>query len=183
MKGLIILADYFEETEALASIDVLIRAGEKITRVSMMQDKFVKAKGGFEIVCDCVFQDIKPLEYDYLIIPGGKASFTILNVDPRVEKLIDDFIANNKLVASICAAPHLLGRKGYFKNRDYTVHPGFETYFTAGTYLKDQGVVRDDKFVTAKSMYYSLDFAFEILTFLYGEEFSNKIKLSCKGEE
>lgn len=182
MKGLIILADYFEETEALATIDVLIRAGEEITRVSMMQDKLVKAKGGFEIICDYIYQDINPLDYDYLIIPGGKASFTILNVDPRVEELIDTFIASNKLVASICAAPHLLGRKGYFKNRNYTVHPGFETYFTAGNYLKNQGVVRDDKFVTAKSMYYSLDFAFAILEFLYGEEFASKIRLSCMGE-
>lgn len=182
MVGLILLADYFEETEALACCDVLLRAGEKIVHASLMETKCVKAKGGFDVSTDFFLDEVNVNDYDYLIIPGGKASFTILNVDPRVEKIIDEFIHQNKLVASICAAPHLLGRKGYFKNREYTLHPGFEIYCSEGTYRRDLGVVRDDKFVTAKSMYYSLDFAFEILTFLYGKEYSDSIKKSCKGE-
>lgn len=182
MTGLIILGDYFEETEAFATVDVLIRGGEKIVRASVMNSLRVKAKNGFDVSTDISLNDVKVSDYDYLIIPGGKASFTILNKDVRVEKLIDEFIQANKLVATICAAPHLLGRKGYFKGREFTVHPGFETFFTVGTYRRDLGVVKDDKFITAKSMYYSIEFGLAILSFLYGDEYKEKIRLSCQGE-
>ncbi len=182
MKALVLFADYFEETEALATCDVLLRANEEVMHASCMPSLTVKAKGNFSIICDALLDKINPDDYDYLVIPGGKASFTILNNDLRVEKLIDDFISKNKLVASICAAPHLLGRKGYFKNRNYTVHPGFETYFTAGNYLQNEGVIKDDKFVTAKSMYYSLEFAFAIISFLYGEEKAEEVRKNCKGQ-
>lgn len=182
MRGLIILADYFEDTEALATIDVLIRAGEEITRVSMMTSLDVKTQCNGTILCDKLFDEINIKEFDYVVIPGGKASFTLLNNDERVEHLIDEFVLNNKLVASICAAPHLLGRKGYFKNREFTVFPGFESHCLGGLYRKDKGVVRDEKFVTAKSMYYSIEFGLEIINFLYGENKRNEVELKLKGE-
>lgn len=182
MKGLIVLADIFEDTEALATVDVLLRAGEEITRASLMQTKQVLTRCNMLVTADVMFDDVNLDDYDYLILPGGKASFTILNVDPRVERAIDYFISKNKLVASICAAPHLLGRKGYFKDREFTVHPGFEDKFTAGTYRRDLGVVRDDRFVSAKSMYYSVEFGLEIIAFLYGEAKANEVRRQCQGE-
>lgn len=182
MKGLIILANSFEDTEALSSTDVLIRAGEHITRASVMETLDVRSQCGILMKCDVMLDDVNVDDYDYLIIPGGKASFTILNVDSRVDKLIDAFLNKNKLVASICAAPHLLGRKGLFENREFTVHPGFEQYFTNGTYRRDLGVVRDDKFVTAKSMYYSIPFGLNIIAFLYGEERAKQVEKGLMGE-
>lgn len=182
MRGLIILGDGFEDTEALASTDVLIRANEKIIRASVMETTKVTSQCGVEIIADMMIDDCHVEDFDYLIIPGGKASFTILNKDSRVEKLIDEFIKENKLVASICAAPHLLGRKGYFKNRKYTCFPGFEQYCVGGTYLSSQGVYSDDKFVTAQSMYYSIEFGLEIIKYLYGEERKRVVELSLQGK-
>lgn len=182
MKGLIILGDSFEDTEALSSTDVLIRAGEQITRASVMNSLDVLSQCKVHIKADISIDDVKESDYDYLIIPGGKASFTILNKDARVERLIDEFLAKGKLVATICAAPHLLSRKGYFANRQFTCHPGFETYATAGTYRRDLGVYRDDKFVTAKSMYYSIPFGLEIIAFLYGEKRRDEVEKQLMGE-
>ncbi len=180
MKGIILLADYFEDTEALATIDVLIRAGEDILRVGV-NHKEVFTQTGLKVICDTLLDDINYDDFDYLILPGGKASFTILNKDIRVEKIIDYFVKQNKLVASICAAPHLLARKGYFKNREFTCYPGFEKHSIAGQYTS-QGVVRDDKFVTAKSMYYSIEFALNIIAFLYGEDRAYQVKMSLIAE-
>ena len=90
MKGLIILGDSFEDTEALSSTDVLIRAGEQITRASVMNSLDVLSQCKVHIKADISIDDVKESDYDYLIIPGGKASFTILNKDARVEKLIDE---------------------------------------------------------------------------------------------
>ena len=147
MKCLVLLGDYFEDTEALTSIDVLVRGKETVVKAAVKDDFIVYSQTGGKIICDTLLKDIK----------------------------------NEKLVASICAAPHLLGRKGYFNNLEYTCFPGFEKYCVGGIY-KNQGVVVTKKFITAKSMYYSIDFALAILEYLYGKEYSKKIELSLKGE-
>lgn len=183
MKGLILLGDYFEDTEALTTIDVLVRAGESITRVAVKDSLEVLTQCGGKVICDDLIKNVNYESFDYLILPGGKASFTILNSNELVEKIIDYFVNNNKLIAAICAAPHLLGRKGYFKNREFTCFPSFEKYCIDGIYRCDLGVVRDDRFVTAKSMYYSIEFALNIVAFLYGEDKINMLRLSLKGEK
>lgn len=182
MKGIILLGDYFEETEALSCVDVLKRAGEEITLVSVMQTLQVFTKSGYQIIAEKYLDEIKESDYDYLILPGGKAAFTILNKDSRVELLISQFIKSDKLVASICAAPHLLGRKGYFNNLDYTIFPGFEKYCISGNYQKDKGVVIAKNFITAKSMYYTIEFALAIIYYLYDENKARQVWLNCKGE-
>ena len=182
MNCLALFGDFFEDTEAIASIDVLLRGGEKVTRASMMNDLYVKTQCGSSYKCDVMFDDIDLDDYDYLLIPGGRASFTVLKEDKRVTDTIHYFAKNNKLIASICAAPHLVGRLGYFKGLNYTVFPGFEDECIGGTYKRELGVCRDALFITAKSMYYSIDFALEILNFFYGEEKKNKVELSLKGE-
>ena len=56
-------------------------------------------------------------------------------------------------------------------------------HFLNGKYRRDLGVVKDDKFVTAKAMYYSIDFALNILSFLYKNKDIESIKLSLMGEK
>lgn len=182
MKGLILLGDRFEDTEALTTIDVLLRAGEEIVRASVMDTLEVVSQYDLKIICDELLTNIDYKSFDYLIIPGGKASFTILDKIPLVDEVIEYFYSSKKLIAAICAAPHLLVRKGYFDNRIFTCFPGFETYSKKGIYRQDLGVYKDDRFVTAKSMYYSIDFALNILEFLYGNEGIEELKNRLKGE-
>ena len=99
-----------------------------------------------------------------------------------VDDVIDYFVNNNKLVAAICAAPMLLGRRGYLKDQNYTVHPGFEINIIGGRYLRSQGVVRSNRFITGKSMYYSIELGLEIVEYYYGHEEKEKLRLSLKGE-
>ena len=182
MNGLMLFGDYFEDTEAIASLDVLLRAGENVKRVSVMNSLYVKTQCGSEYKCDLKLSEVNIEDFDYLVIPGGKASFTVLSADERVGRLIDYFVLNNKLVAAICAAPHLIGKRGYLKDREFTVFPGFEDECVGGIYKRDSGVIRDDKFVTAKSMYYSIEFALEIINYLYGEDKRNRVEKSLMGE-
>jgi len=182
MKGLILLGNGFEDTEALTTIDVLLRAGEEIARVSVMDTLEVTSQYNLKVICDDLLANIDYKTFDYLIIPGGKASFTILDKIPLVDEVIEYFYLSQKLIASICAAPHLLARKGYFDNRSFTCFPGFESYSKKGLYRRDLGVYKDERFVTAKSMYYSIDFALNILEFLYGNDKMEEIKNRLKGE-
>ena len=89
MNGLMLFGDYFEDTEAIASLDVLLRAGENVKRVSVMDSLYVKTQCGSEYKCDVLFNDVSLSDFDYLLIPGGKASFTVLKEDERVEGIKD----------------------------------------------------------------------------------------------
>nr|MCR5232160.1 DJ-1/PfpI family protein [Acholeplasmatales bacterium] len=126
MKYLMLFVDNFEDTEAISTMDVLKRGKDEVVGVSLMERIDIQAKFGFKIHVDKLINEVNLEEFDALIIPGGPGSFLIMPKLQIVTDLINYFAKRNKLVASICAAPHLVGRLGYFKDLNYTVHPGFE---------------------------------------------------------
>lgn len=182
MKHLMLFVDGFEDVEAIATIDVLLRGKEEVIKVSLMERNEVVSKSGNKIYIENLIEDIDLESFDSLIIPGGPGSFNIMGNLSIVDKIIEFFAKNNKLVSAICAAPYLVGRLGYYQDKNYTVYPGFEEQVIGGTYLKDQGVVVSGKFITAKSMFYSIDFGLAIYNYFHSEEDTNKLKLSLKGE-
>ena len=182
MKLLMFLVDGFEDTEAIATLDVISRGGDEVDVVSLMNGYEVSPKYIYKVLTRKTIKDVSPSDYDGLIIPGGPGSFKIMPNIPEVEKYIRSFALNGKLVASICAAPHLVGQLGFFVNRNYTVHPGFEDRIKGGNYLRDQGVVVDGNFITAKSMYYSIEFGLAIHEYFHGPVSKEKLRKACQGE-
>lgn len=75
MKGIILLANYFEDVEALITIDILRRAKIEIDLVSMEHNLEVKTQSNIKIIADKLVSEISLSNYDFLIIPGGKAVF------------------------------------------------------------------------------------------------------------
>lgn len=183
MKYLMLFADYFEDTEAIACLDVLVRGKDEVLCASLMDSLFVKTKCGHEYKADSLINDIAIDQFDCLIIPGGPASFKLMPNLPIVTELINYFVDHKKAVASICAAPHLVGKLGYFKDKCFTVHPGFEDLIIGGKYLRDEGVVVDGLFITAKSMYYSIPFGLAIHEYFHGKDSRNNLEISLKGEK
>lgn len=115
MKGLVLFGDRFEDTELIATVDVLIRHGEKITLASAMGRKEVHSKNGIAMQADVRIEEVDLDGFDFLFIPGGPGAFQILSELPVVSETISAFVNKNKTVASICAAPMLVGRLGYLK--------------------------------------------------------------------
>lgn len=182
MKLLMLFVDNYEDTEATATLDVIARGGDEIIPVSITGRNEIKPKYLDKIILNRLVEEIDYHEFDGLIIPGGPGSFRYMPNIPIVNELINYFAKEHKLVASICAAPHLVGKLGYFKDRNYTVHPGFEDQIIGGNYLREEGVVVDDNFITAKSMWYSLEFGLKIHEYYHGKESADKLKRSCQGE-
>lgn len=177
-----LFVDGFEDTEAIATMDVLKRGGDEVICASLMKRKEICPKFSKGYLTDCVIEDLDYRSFDGIVIPGGPGSFKIMPDIEIVNEMINYFAQTNKLVASICAAPHLVGRLGYFKNRPYTVHPGFEDKVVGGKYMRKDGVVVSDNFITAKSMYYSIDFALEIHKFFHGKASAEELRKACQGE-
>ena len=182
-KLLMLFVDGVEDTEAIATLDVLTRGGHNVTCASLMKRKQINAKLGRPITVETLIEDVDIKAYDGLVIPGGPGSFKIMCYHPEINSIISYFADNNKLVSAICAAPFMIGRLGYLKGKNFTVHPGFEDQVIGGHYLREKGVVRDGNYITGKSMWYSHEFGLEIDEYFNGREHRENLEKACKGEK
>ena len=163
MRGIILLDNYFEDTEALTTIDVLKRAGIGIDLVNLSKNQVLTTQCGNRIIVEKMFNESRDVyNYDFLVVPGGRAVMNSLYNDKRVFAAIHKYTMDNKLVALICAAPILA--RNFLDDKEFTCFPGFEDKLN-GKHV-DKGVVRSENFITAKSMYYTIDFALEIVKYL-----------------
>lgn len=181
MKGIIILANGFEDTEAITTIDILRRAKIDITTVAITDDLFIQTQTGLLIKTEKSINEISLNDYQFLIIPGGRAVAQNLLNNPIIDELVSTFEANNKLIATICAAPSLVAKHGYFKGEQFTCYPSFEKYATAGEYIEEKGVVVSNTHITSKAMAYTIDFALAIVEKIKEKEVKEKVAKEIHG--
>ena len=179
-KGIILLNNGFEDVEAIATIDILRRAGIIVETFSL-DDCNVKTQSGINIKSEKLYKDLNLKEDDFLVIPGGGAVFKYLHARHEVSDIINAFAKDGKLVSTICAAPSLVGKLGYFKGKKYTCFPGCSDGIEGTNTGK--GVEVTGSFITAKAMAYTIDFALEIVKYLLGKEKAKAIEKSVHGEK
>ena len=167
-KGLILLANGFEDTEAITTIDILRRAKLDLDLVSVSNQLEILTQSKMYIKAEKLLKDVNLNDYDFLVIPGGGAVFNVLSKLDVVNDVIKEFDSKKKLIASICAAPSLLGHLGLFKDLEFTCYPSCEAGID-GVYTKTPVEVHKN-YITAKSMAYTVDFALEIVAYLLGDK-------------
>jgi len=167
-SAVIILADGFEEIEAIAPIDLLRRAGIEVL-VAGLGKKQIKSSRNVEIVCDEVFDLNKHKNFDAIILPGGMPGTTNLLESGDVVQAVKDYFAAEKLCCAICAAPKILAKAGILKKRKFTCFPSVEKEISGAEYL-DDAVVQDENIITSKAAGTSVDFAYVIIATLLDEE-------------
>ncbi len=122
----VLLADGFEEIEALAPADVWRRLGFDVILTSINATVQVTGAHGVRILADTVLNDIKPGSLDAVILPGGMPGSKNLRDEDRVLQLVRTMAAEGKIAAAICAAPIVLEKAGVLNGVRYTMYPGFE---------------------------------------------------------
>ncbi|MEE9323825.1 MAG: DJ-1 family glyoxalase III [Candidatus Aenigmarchaeota archaeon] len=171
-KVLIPLAEGFEEIEALATADVLRRAGLEVV-LAGLPGTIVKGRSGIKIVADAKIEDVNPKDFDCLLLPGGNPGYVNLGRSKKVFDIINDFNDQEKLIAAICAAPSILGKMGILDNRRATIYPGMEREIPRPRSAK---VVVDDHIITSQGPGTAFDFALEIIKKLLGNDQANEVK-------
>lgn len=180
-KGLILLADGFEQVEALETSDVLQRTHKiEVTLASISGSLEVASSHGLIVKADALLSELDPKDYDFLVLPGGKVGVDNLDASPLVHKTIESFAKEGKLIAAICAAPSILGKMGLLDHKKYTCFPGFQE--GKGEYL-DVPSVKDGALITGHSMGYTLPFAETIVRYFYGMEGQKAIASGIYGLE
>ncbi|HNZ50304.1 MAG TPA: DJ-1/PfpI family protein [Bacilli bacterium] len=182
MKGLIILADGFEDVEAIATIDVLRRSKINVDVVTINKNLFVESAHNIVVKAEKEWKKVTEKDYDFLVIPGGRAVYSVWDQFAPLTNLINQFVSSQKLVAAICAGPALVGKLGHYHNHSYTCFPGSEKTIVGGQYLPKESVVRDGNFITAKAMAFTFEFSLAIIEFLQGKEQKEQVRRNIRGE-
>jgi protease I len=137
MKALIISADNFEDTELLVPYYRLKEEGIHVDLASINKGR-IKGKHGYEVEVNKTLKEVKPDEYDILILPGGKAPEAIRKEKEALD-IARHFFEKNKPVAAICHGPQTLISANLLKGRHATC------YRTVADELKASGALYEDK--------------------------------------
>lgn len=171
---LAILAEGFEEIEAVTPIDLLRRAGADVTTAALGDGIHVTGRTGITLHADTTLAAVvaTPQLFDCLFLPGGPG-VKLLRADPRVRSLLLSHHAAGKWLAAICAAPTVLHDAGLLAGRRYTAH--FSVANELSAILADQRVVADDRLLTSRGAGTALDFGLLLVEKLYSAEKSREI--------
>ena len=176
-KVLMLVTDGVEEIEALSARDVFLRAGLEVEMMGI--DERYEILSSHQLLIKVVPFHKGYEQFDCLYIPGGKRGVQNLDNFILLDEIIKAFLEGNKLIASICAGPSLLGKRGYLKEREFTCYPGWEVGYE-GIYTGKE-TCKDAKLLTGRSMYFTNDFALLVVKELLGEEESLRIKNQIQG--
>ncbi len=166
MKVLVLLADGFEEVEALAPVDILRRAEIDVETLSIMDGREVKGAHGVPVIADAQLQGNE--EADAIVLPGGLPGATNLAADPRVLEIVTRHYESGKIVSAICAAPLVLDTAGVLAEKNFTCYPGFQENIKFGHY-QNEAVVIDGNVVTGRGPGYAMKFALALVEILVGK--------------
>lgn len=173
----VFLADGFEETEAVAPIDMLRRAGIQVTTVGVT-GKVVTSSHKLPVTADITEDELTDMSgTEMIVLPGGMPGTLNEEASAVVQSAIDYCTENGIHMAAICAAPSILGHKGLLERKKATCYTGFEKDLH-GADATGEAVVTDGKITTARGAGVAVQFGLELVRVLLGQAESDRIKAS-----
>lgn len=169
----VLLANGFEEIEALTPVDMLRRAGLDVKTVGI-NSKSVTGSHGITVVADLCENEVNLDEVEMVIFPGGIPGSEALDASPFTDKIINAVLMNSGRLAAICAAPLVLGRRKLLDGKAATCYPGFESELL-GAICTGKPVVTHENITTARGMGCALEFSKELIKLLISEEKAQEI--------
>ena len=171
----VFLADGFEETEAIAPIDMLRRA-EKDVGTDGISNDGLRSSHGIPVLCDITEMQVELDErLEMIVLPGGMPGTLNLEKNAVVQQTRDYCVQHDIPIGAICAAPSILGKKGLLAGKNATCFPGFEKYLT-GASLSEEKVVTDGCITTAAGAGVAVEFGLRLVEVLCGADESRHVR-------
>jgi 4-methyl-5(b-hydroxyethyl)-thiazole monophosphate biosynthesis len=200
------LAPGFEEVEALMPLDLLRRAGHSVTTVAIREASLnqkltrfsrigttaanlwdegreVTGSHGITVTADITESQFSRLlsesfSPEAVILPGGMPGTNHLDGSPAVDTALELASAKGAYLCAICAAPLVLGKRGYLAGKRATCFPGFESYLEGAAV--GGMVIRDENIITAAGMGVAKEFGLEIISALVSPEKAGEINTAIQ---
>jgi 4-methyl-5(b-hydroxyethyl)-thiazole monophosphate biosynthesis len=163
---LVPIADGTEDIEAVATIDVLRRAGAEVTVASVAKPQ-ITASRGTKITADALISDCVNKDYDCIALPGGMPGSEHLRDSPPLIAKLKEQKQAGRWIAAICAAPAVvLKTHGLLEGVKATCHPSFHNQIDPA-HLSKQRVVVDRNVITSQGAGTAIEFALTIVEHLF----------------
>jgi protein deglycase len=169
-RVLCVIADGFEEIEAITPVDLLRRAEVEVV-IASLHGGPVAGRCGVVIQPDAALDEVNPEEFDLLFLPGGPG-VKALRSDGRAASLARKFYDSDKPVAAICAAPLVLSDAGLLEGHRFTSHSSTWKELPAAV---NERVVEDRLLITSRGAGTALDFGFSLVRHLAGSKAVDEI--------
>jgi 4-methyl-5(b-hydroxyethyl)-thiazole monophosphate biosynthesis len=172
---LTLLAEGFEEIEAVAPIDLLRRAGAEVVVAALGEGIHVTGRSGLTIHADTTLTTVESRRFDCVFLPGGPGT-KLLRADSRVRSIVTRQHTDSHWLSAICAAPTVLNDAGVLKGRRYTAH--FSVAGELPEMLADERVVADGHILTSRGAGTAIEFGLLLVEKLFSPEKSREIAAS-----
>jgi len=179
-KAIVLLADGFEDVEAVTPIDYLRRAGIEVVTAAISESLTITSRwGGIKLIADTTLSKNKEISessnWDAVIIPGGMPGASNIAASQEANLLIKKMASDRKLVCAICASPVVvLAPLGLLNGKKFTCYPGLEEKTTDGQWSETRVVV-DDNIITSRGAGTAGEFSIAIIENLLDKAAANKI--------
>jgi 4-methyl-5(b-hydroxyethyl)-thiazole monophosphate biosynthesis len=175
---LVLLAEGFEEVEAVTPIDYLRRSGIDLTTAAIGSEKIVAGSHKIPVVADALFAAAAGEPWDAVILPGGGLGAKNLAASREAGAFLQAMAAAGKIVAAICASPAVvLAPLGLLKGKRYTCYPGMEEQ-VSGAFWCEEPAVTDGNIITSRGAGTAADFSLALISRLAGEDEAQKLARS-----
>lgn len=170
-----LLGTGFEETEAIAPLDLLRRAGVEIMTVGI-NSKIIYGGHNIGIEADIELAEMDLTKLDMVIIPGGLGGVASIRASESAMNALKFAWDNGKFVAAICAGPTVLADLGITSGKKATCYPGCEEGMGDAVMIPDAAAVTDGRLITGTSAGCAVAFGLELIKALKGEAEAERIR-------
>lgn len=165
--------DGYEDTEMIAPLDMLTRAGIPITRVGVT-GKTITSKMGMTIEADILPEQLDLSDCEMIFLPGGPGTKNYYD-KPVIDKAIAYCVAHDCYIAAICAAPSVLAAKGVLEGKNAVCHFSVNDKM-AGATVRDELVCVDGKIITGCGAAASIELGLTMVELLRGKEAADRVR-------
>ena len=168
-----LLGTGFEETEAIAPLDLLRRAGVSVATVGI-NGKIIKGSHGIGVEADIEISEMDLTDLDMIVLPGGLGGVDSIKASQAALDAVRFAWENGKFVAAICAGPTILAQLGITDGRSATCYPGCETQMGSANMVQ-AAAVTDGKVITGTSAGCAIPFGLALIAALKGQDAAETI--------
>ena len=169
-----LLGTGFEETEAVAPLDLLRRAGVDVKTVGVT-GKIVYGSHNIGIEADITIDQLNLNDLEMIVLPGGLGGVASARASMEALNALSWAWNNGKHVAAICAGPTVLADLGITDGKHATCFPGCEEQMGSALMAENAAAVTDGRLITGTSAGCAIPFGLELITALKGKEMAEKI--------
>lgn len=170
-----LLGTGFEETEAIAPLDLLRRAGVEVMTVGL-NGKVIYGSHKIGVEADIELGQMDLTDMEMIILPGGLGGVASARASKEALNALRFAWENDKYVAAICAGPTVLADLGITDGRNATCYPGCEVDMGSANMVPGQAVVRDGKLITGTSAGCAVPFGLALVEALKGNEAAQNVR-------